>query len=49
MSVKEYLGTLSIEELEYIRLLVEIDPSLTVLQLIQTIKKLRNEDAKSNN
>lgn len=48
MSVKEYLGSLTVEELEYIRLLVEIDPSLTVLQLIQTIKKLREKDESNN-
>lgn len=41
MSVREYLGSMTVEELEYVRLLIEIDPTLTVLQLMEEIKKLR--------
>ena len=42
MSIKEYLGSLTIDELEYVKLLVDIDPTLTVVQLIEEIKRYRN-------
>ena len=45
MSVKEYLGSMTIEELEYVRLMIEIDPKMTVLQMIKIIKE-RREDGK---
>ena len=45
MSVKEYLGSMTLEELEYVRLMLEIDPKMTVLQMIRIIKE-RREDGK---
>jgi hypothetical protein len=42
MSVREYLSNLTIDELEYIKLLIEIDPTLTVLNLVEEIKRYRN-------
>ena len=45
MSVKEYLGSMTLEELEYVRLMLEIDSKMTVLQMIKIIKE-RREDAR---
>jgi hypothetical protein len=45
MSVKEYLGSMTLAELEYARLMLEIDPKMTVLQMIKIIKE-RREDAR---
>ena len=44
MSVREYLGSLTIEELEYVRLLLEVDPTMTVIEMMKIIKKRREDE-----
>jgi len=43
MSTREYLRNLTVEELEYARLALEVNPTITVLNMIQVIKKRRED------
>ena len=43
MSTKEYLRSLTIEELEYVRLLLEMDKNMTSLEMMKIIKERRED------
>ena len=44
MSTREYLRNFTVEELEYVRLVLEVDPTMTVIKMMKIIKKRREDE-----
>jgi len=44
MSTREYLRNFTVEELEYVRLVLEVDPTMTVIEMMKIIKKRREDE-----
>jgi len=44
MSTLEFLRNFTVEELEYVRLVLEVDPTMTVIEMMKIIKKRREDE-----